>query len=504
MALRWAKARKVRVAVVAAGGAFLVMAGMALGQAGTQASPLVEFPDEHGRVGVLMPRTDDAAAFFDTTLSPTGRACVTCHQPSDAMSISAATVRSLWQRTKGHDPIFFPSDGSNCPSLPQDKPESHSLLLKRGLFRIGLAWPPKARDGTPITPEFDIEVISDPTGCNLDPHYGLHSVKPTISVFRRPRPTANLTLIDTYPWRNSYNFKTGRPFETDPETGRYVSMNLMSDARALTLPDQARQALRDHMNVPKPDPAVVDKIVRFERGVFMAQSFSKSGGPLDGADAPEAIGPTHLSKVTSIANGDKYILPVFHSLDAWRPKPGQKLSPQTAFLASVARGYDVFFLRPFYIRDAMGINSIGLGNPIKRTCSTCHMGEFTGNDIINGTMDTGTVNTQTRGTARAFYDDLARDLPLFRIRCKASAKPQPFLGRDIVTLDPGRALITGRCSDVGSITLQQFRGLSARAPYFASGSAANFAQLIDFYDTRFEMRLTPREKIDLANFLSVL
>jgi len=39
-------------------------------------------------------------------------------------------------------------------------------------------------------PQFDIEVVSDPTGCNLDPVYGLKSKDPHISVFRRPRVVA--------------------------------------------------------------------------------------------------------------------------------------------------------------------------------------------------------------------------------------------------------------------------------------------------------------------------
>jgi len=78
------------------------------------------------------------------------------------------------------------------------------------------------------------------------------------------------------------------------------------------------------------------------------------------------------------------------------------------------------------------------------------------------------------------------------------------LGRITYTTDLGRALITGKCSDVGSIVMQQFRGLSARAPYFANGSAAHLKQVIEFYDRRFNMHLNPQESRDLVNFLSVL
>ena len=51
---------------------------------------------------------------------------------------------------------------------------------------------------------------------------------------------------------------------------------------------------------------------------------------------------------------------------------------------------------------------------------------------------------------------------------------------------------------------QQLRGLSARAPYFANGSAANLRELVDFYDRRFNIGYTEQEKRDLTNFMSVL
>jgi cytochrome c peroxidase len=79
-----------------------------------------------------------------------------------------------------------------------------------------------------------------------------------------------------------------------------------------------------------------------------------------------------------------------------------------------------------------------------------------------------------------------------------------FLGRVIYTHDPGRALITGRCLDIGAIIMQQFRGLAARAPYFSNGSAATLRDLVDYYDKRFEANYTEQEKQDLINFLGVL
>ena len=124
------------------------------------------------------------------------------------------------------------------------------------------------------------------------------------------------------------------------------------------------------------------------------------------------------------------------------------------------------------------------------TCATCHRRG------INHSIDIGTTNLPAAKESP--------ELPLFRITCDASAPPHPQLGRTFLTQDPGRALITGKCADAGSILMQQFRGLTARAPYFANGSAGDLTELVDFYDRRFKIRLTDNEKQDLVNFLSIL
>ena len=112
------------------------------------------------------------------------------------MGLSLQTIRRRWHETQGKDPLFAAIDGSNCPSLPQDQESSHSLLLSRGLFRVSLPWPRTVGpDGSPVEPEFSIEVVRDPSGCNTDPVYGLKSADPHISVFRRPRMVANLKYV---------------------------------------------------------------------------------------------------------------------------------------------------------------------------------------------------------------------------------------------------------------------------------------------------------------------
>ena len=73
-----------------------------------------------------------------------------------------------------------------------------------------------------------------------------------------------------------------------------------------------------------------------------------------------------------------------------------------------------------------------------------------------------------------------------------------------LTTDPGRALITGKWSDVGRVKGPILRGLPARAPYFHNGSADTIEDVIEFYNKRFNVGFTPQEKADLAAFLKTL
>lgn len=456
-----------------------------------------EFDDLHGKLGVLNtggPTQTKGHPFFEP-LGTNGRACITCHQPAYAMSVSAASLRERWRATNGKDPVFAAIDGSNCPNLRQDKDGSHSLLLNRGLFRVFLPWPPKNH------PEFTIEVVRDPTGCNTSAAYGLKSANPTISVFRRPRVAANLKYVtsDTGP----FVLKTGMLADLDPETGRPVGMNMMADAREPTLKTQAVSAILTHEEgQAAPSREQLQKIVDFESNVYLAQSVDPTGGNLSEAGGPEGLGPQAMASGKVGVLGDNDYNPVFHLFDVWKKsKPGET-EQQRIFRASVARGSDIFMFRQFWLRDATHINSIGLGNPLKRTCATCHNAQMTGQDLSAGWVDLGTTNYPT-WTEAPLWNESA-ELPVFKITCDKSAAPHPYLGRLIYTTDPGRALISGKCVDVGSIVMQQFRGLSARAPYFSNGSAKTLGELVDFYDRRFDMKLSETEKQDLVNFLSVL
>ena len=86
-------------------------------------------------------------------------------------------------------------------------------------------------------------------------------------------------------------------------------------------------------------------------------------------------------------------------------------------------------------------------------------------------------------------------MPVFRVVCDS--------GRTVQLNDPGRALISGKCEDLGAIVVPQFRGLAARPCYFSSGSAATLDEVVDSYRERLGIRFTTAEKRDLVNYLSI-
>ena len=421
---------------------------------GTLLPQNVDWPNLNGLLRTLVVGGDFPTLNhpFFTALGSNGRACVTCHQPSNSMSVSTALLQQRWSSSQGKDPVFAAVDGSNCPNLPQAQMSSHSLLLNRGLFRIALPWPPVASDGTAITPDFQISVVNDPTGCNTSPTYGLNSASPAISVYRRPRVAANVQYLAT------------------PN-----GMALMADGRELSLESQASGAALAHEEASAaPSADVLAQIAQFERQVFAAQNWDTNGGSLNDPTQPVSLGVNNLAAGTPGADGVPDSADAFAS---WQNVAGLP-SHQQDFHQSVVRGVSLFFSRQFQLSTgAMG------------TCSTCHQ---PGAPV---SIDVGTTNLPTAKNSP--------ELPLFQIICNSDAPPHPVLGSVFYTQDPGRALITGKCADAGSILPQQFHGLATRAPYFSNGSAATLGELVDFYDQRFAIGFSDQDKQDLINFLSI-
>ena len=81
-------------------------------------------------------------------------------------------------------------------------------------------------------------------------------------------------------------------------------------------------------------------------------------------------------------------------------------------------------------------------------------------------------------------------MPLYTFQNKTT-------GEVIQTTDPGRALITGKWEHMSLFKGPILRGLAARAPYFHNGSAATLAEVVEFYNRRFNVGLSAQEKDSL-------
>jgi cytochrome c peroxidase len=138
------------------------------------------------------------------------------------------------------------------------------------------------------------------------------------------------------------------------------------------------------------------------------------------------------------------------------------------------------------------------------TCTTCHDTPNVRNHSFPLPLDIGTGHSlqfETDPNIIASLQQLQQPtLPVFQLVCTQG----PEAGQTFYTTDPGKALISGQCSDIGRVKGPILRGLRARAPYFHNGAAANLSQVVNFYNARFHIGLTSEQMQDLINFLQTL
>jgi hypothetical protein len=442
-------------------------------------------------------------AFFQS-LGTNGRSCSTCHIADAAFGLSVADVRSRFEKSNGQDPLFAPVDGANCPTDHQGNSASHSLLLKSGLIRIGLT--------LPASMQFTISVVHDPYGCAIthDPTTGL----PVVSVYRRPLPSTNLSFLSAVMF-------DGRETIAPLNSGPSFLANLVTD-----LTHQAIDATTGHAQAKQPptDSQLAD-IVNFELQLFSAQRRDQLAGNLAHAGAEggasylarqlyypgindslgadptgEAFNPSSMSLFAPWATLDE--------ADAQNPKEALRDAARRA----IAAGAIVFNTAPITIKNVRGLNdNAALGKPtsIAGHCTSCHDTPNVGNHSLPLPLDIGTSHSgrpslETDPEIAAGLEQLSMpDVPVYLI----SGCPDPFnpgQPASFYTSDPGKALITGQCSDFNRIKGPILRGLAARAPYFHNGAAANLQEVVNFYNERFQMELTPQQKLDLIAFLNSL
>ena len=164
----------------------------------------------------------------------------------------------------------------------------------------------------------------------------------------------------------------------------------------------------------------------------------------------------------------------------------------------VARGEKVFNTTKINITEVAGLNDDLNMKNIAGFCGTCHDTPNVGNHSVKAPLDIGVADAGDK-TPPAL--DIS-GLPVFTLKCTQVGNP--LKGQTYVVTDPGRALISGQCKDIGRLKGPILRGLAARAPYFHNGSAATLLDVVNFYDKRFNIGFTDKQKEDLVNFLKTL
>jgi cytochrome c peroxidase len=164
--------------------------------------------------------------------------------------------------------------------------------------------------------------------------------------------------------------------------------------------------------------------------------------------------------------------------------------------SAIARGLEIVNNTPITITGVAGLNDVVVPT-ISGFCGTCHDSPNVGNHSLRLPINIGIANGGPNNNNPVL--DIG-DLPVFHITCVAG----PHAGEKYVVTDPGRALISGDCADIGKMKGPVLRGLASRAPYFHNGSAATLVDVGNFYNQRFNMGLTAGQIRDLAAFLDTL
>ena len=447
---------------------FLAATPLARGQ-----SDSIDTPNPSGVLRTITLDEDaiDSRNPFFQSLGTNGRSCGSCHVASTGWTISPPEIQARFQATNGRDPIFRTNDGSNSPhadvSTVAARREAYSMLLEKGLIRVGLPIPAQA--------EFKLIDVDDP--------YGFASQK-ELSLFRRPIPTTNMRFLTGVMWDGRESFAALGTFPIlATNTPAQNALALFDD-----LKHQANAATTGHAQGRPLSSAQRRDIVNFELNLATAQIYDRDAGKLTAKGArggPEYLANQEFYVTINDVLGADLETGVFDPkamtlYDAWT----NSKNPQRA---AVARGAALFNDTRIEITGVGGLND-DLGVPlIFGSCTSCHDSPNVGNHSVALPIDIGLTDEPFR----------TPDMPLYTLKNLSTGVVRK-------TTDPGRALLTGKWKDIGKFKGPVLRGLAARAPYFHNGLAADLGAVVDFYNTRFDAGFTADEKNDLIAFLRTL
>jgi hypothetical protein len=485
--------------------------------------------DNHNRMANNVPVHDGTGVFttvssrgfidleneFFQDLGTNGRRCVSCHVPTAGWTITPKQLRETFEETDGGafddglglGAVFRTNDGSNSPkadvSTKAKRREAYSMLLNKGLIRVGLP--------IPATAEFELVAVDDP--------YHFASAA-ELSLFRRPLPTANVKFDSTVMW-DGREVVPGSPVLPELQT-------------------QSSDATTGHAKGQPLSQAQRASIAQFETEIGSAQIWDNQAGDLRAAGAsggPDAIlaQPFYIGINDNFGDSQTHAAfspVVFNLFDSWanigrddhdcddRHDHGRGYEYGNGYghdnhgrchcrdsrhgngygrdhddrrddaRRAIARGQEIFNNHKIAITGVSGINDeAAFGKPVTLmgTCTSCHNTPNGGNHSVVAPLNIGLVD-ESRRTA---------DMPLYTLRNKIT-------GEMVKVTDPGRALIDGKWSHIGRFKGPMLRNLAPRAPYFHNGFAKDLNAVVDFYNTRFNIGLTKEEKSDLVAFLRSL
>ena len=390
---------------------------------------------------------------FFRSLGTNERTCGSCHVKDEGWVVTPAGMQARFDATGGTDAAFRLNDGANSPladvSTLEAKRAAYSMLLNKGLIRVGI--------GIPANADFSLVAVDDP--------YGFASAA-ELSLFRRPLPTTNLKFLSAIMW----------------------------DGREGSLGQQSIDATMGHAQATGTVQTDMDGIVAYESALYTAQAEDDVAGDLSGEKAKG--GPKKLSEV-SFFIGINDPLGMNPTGAVFNPRAMTLYDKYEAFLgkkkpaerarAAIYRGQEIFNTKTFSISGVRGVNDFLGVESLEATCTTCHDTPNVGNHSVALALDLGLSDAELR----------TPDMPLYTLQNNTT-------GAIIQTTDPGRALITGKWSDINKFKGPVLRGAPLRPPYFHNGAVATLEGVIDFYDGRFGIGFTADEKADLAAFLKAL
>ena len=416
-------------------------------------------------------------AFFKK-MGINGRTCATCHVPTEGWAITPKGTQKRFDQTAGLDPLFRLVDGANSPNVDvstiEKRRQAYSMLLNKANIRVGI--------GIPADAEFELIEVDDP--------YGFATAN-ELSLFRRPMPTTNLKFLSAVMWDGRETTRS------DTSTDCIFGTTTCFSPVAFDLSTQANHATRGHAEaLADLTEAERIEIVNFEMGLFTAQIIDNNagsltrnrvnGGPgfLMTQDYYFGINDTLVGDYRTRESFDFNVMSLYNT---WERYSSHATNQTERARGAIARGQALFNNKLIQISGVAGINDDLNIAVLKGTCTTCHNTPNSGNHSTPMPLNIGIADASRR----------TPDMPLYTLRKKIT-------GEIMQTTDPGRALLTGKWKDIGRFKGPILRSVASRPPYFHDGSAKDLKAVIDFYDQRFKIRLTEKEKADLMAFLATL